>query len=294
MKRIVITGCSSGFGFQASKLLGERGDRVYSTMRNVNGKNSESAADLELHSANIRVVELDVLSDESVDTAAAQILDDGGPPDVLINNAGQMFLGLTEAFTTDEFTRQMDINVFGVHRVTRALLPSMREADDGLIMNISSVAGRIAAPFFGIYNASKWALEGYSLALRRELASSGIDVVVVEPGPFATGLWNTPSPADTEGRLGSYPAEVAQLQQTMSENFAAMFESSEVPTDPTDVVNRYIELIDMKPGTRAFRNVVGMDLGVTARNESDAAHDAPFLEMMELTEITKLKSKTEA
>ncbi len=166
MKTIVITGCSTGFGFQAAQVFANRGDKVFATMRDLQGKNSEAAAQLREASPNISVVELDVLSDASVESASAAILDGGVAPDVLINNAGQMYVGIAEAFTADEFSRQLDINVVGIHRVNRGLLPAMRAAGKGLIINVSSVAGRFGAPFFSIYHASKWAVEGYSLGMR--------------------------------------------------------------------------------------------------------------------------------
>jgi NAD(P)-dependent dehydrogenase (short-subunit alcohol dehydrogenase family) len=106
------------------------------------------------------------------------------------SGVGTARLGFAEAFTGEEVAKQLDVNVVGVHRVTRAFLPSMR-ARAGLIINMSSTAGRVAAPFNGLCHAGKWALEGYSLAHRRKLASSGIDVMVVEPGSFTTALFPT-------------------------------------------------------------------------------------------------------
>ena len=291
MKTVLITGCSTGFGFQASQVLAARGDTVYATMRDPGGKNREAANALQAfaraNNADIRVLDLDVCSDESVDAAAAAV---DGALDVIINNAGQMYVGLGEAFSAEELTRQLDVNVVGIHRVNRAFLPAMRAQGRGLMINISSVAGRMAVPFFAVYHASKWAVEGYSLGLRRELACTGVDVVVVEPGPFATELFGqSPQPADEDGRADSYPQAVRDTNESMNGAFEAMFEDPEVPTDPIDVVNRFVELIDMTPGTRPFRSPVGVDLGVVDRNASDEAHDGPFLEAMGLTDFVKLK-----
>lgn len=292
MKKIVITGCSTGFGFQAAQVFANRGDQVFATMRNANGKNSEAAANLRAASSNITIVDLDVLSDESVEQAATSILETGGAPDVVINNAGQMYVGLAEAFTADELTRQLDINVVGIHRVNRGLLPAMRKAGRGLIINVSSIAGRFGAPFFSVYHASKWAVEGYSLGMRRELATSGVDVVVVEPGPFSTELFGqSPSPKDVEGRAQTYPEVVAQTFEGIGNAFEGMFRDPEIPTDPIDVVNTFIALVDSEAGTRPFRSVVGVDLGVKARNAADEAYEAPFLEAMGLTEFAKLKTE---
>ena len=291
MKTIVITGCSTGFGFQAAQVFANRGDKVFATMRDLDGKNSEAAAQLREASPNISVVELDVLSDASVESASAAILEGGVAPDVLINNAGQMYVGIAEAFTADEFSRQLDINVVGIHRVNRGLLPAMRSAGKGLIINVSSVAGRFGAPFFSIYHASKWAVEGYSLGMRRELASSGVDVVVVEPGPFSTELFGqSPKPKDADGRAETYPEIVPETFEAMGKAFEGMFMDPNVPTDPIGVVNTFVSLADSEAGTRPFRSVVGVDIGVRARNESDELHEGPFLEAMGLTDFARLKS----
>ncbi|MCK5943893.1 MAG: SDR family NAD(P)-dependent oxidoreductase, partial [Planctomycetes bacterium] len=167
-RTIVLTGCSSGFGLLAAERFARNGDRVYATMRDPAGRNAEAAGRLtdlaERERLQLHVVDLDVCSDASVEAAAGQILAAGHPPDVLVNNAGQMFTGVTEAFDAAELARQFDVNVVGPHRMHRAFLPAMRARGSGLCIEISSIAGRLAVPFFGVYHASKWALEGYSQA----------------------------------------------------------------------------------------------------------------------------------
>jgi NAD(P)-dependent dehydrogenase (short-subunit alcohol dehydrogenase family) len=296
MSVALITGCSSGFGFLAAKRLAERGDHVFATMRDAGGKNSDPAEQLRALAASgglkIEVLDLDVTSDASVEAAVAAVAEKVDAPDVILNNAGQMFVGVTEAFTSEELSRQLDVNVVGIHRVCRGFLPSMRQVAQGLIINVSSVAGRFAVPFFGVYHASKWAVEGYSLALRRELACTGVDVVVVEPGPFTTSLFpQSPKPKDEDDRAQRYPEVSRQTFAGMGAAFEGMFNDPEVPTDPPAVVDRFVELIDMTPGTRPFRSAVGVDLGVVERNASDEAHDGPFLQAMGLEEFTKLETR---
>ena len=293
-RTIVITGCSTGFGRIASEQFARAGDRVYATMRGVNGKNSVVASELrelvQSEGFDLRVLELDVTSDVSVEAAAETVIMESGAPDVVINNAGQMYMGITEAFTADEVARQLDINVVGVHRVIRAFLPAMRQAGSGLIINVSSIAGRMSLPFFTVYHASKWALEGYSLGLRSELASSGIDVVSLQPGPFTTELFGQgPGPADVDGRAATYPDAVPVARADMDTAFEGIFEDPDVPTDPQDVCDRMVELVDMAPGTRPFRAVVGVDFGVGERNDADAPADAGVLEALGLTEFATLK-----
>lgn len=290
---VVVTGCSSGFGKQLSEHLARRGDRVYATMRGTEGKNAEAARGLRalatVEGIDLRVVELDVTSTRSVDSAAATILAESGAPDVVVNNAGQMFAGFTEAFSPDELAEQLDINVVGIHRMNRAFLPAMRKRGEGLIINLSSIAGRLSAPFFGVYHASKWAVEGYSMALRGELASSGVDVVVVEPGPFATALFPTsPRPADTEGRVGTYPTVAHEAFENVGNAFEGMFNDPGTPTDPGMVVEQIITLTDMSAGSRPFRSVVGVDVGVRERNAAVEPFDVAVLEAFGLTSFATL------
>ncbi len=298
-KTVVVTGSSSGFGREVSEKLARRGDRVYATMRGAYGSNSEVAGELralaDSEGLDLRVLDLDVTAGSSVEAAASQALEESGAPDVVINNAGQMFVGLTETFSAEELARQLDVNVVGVHRVSRAFLPAMRERGSGLLINVSSIAGRMAAPFFGVYHASKWALEGYSLAMRRELASCGVDVVVVEPGPFTTQLFpRSPQPADVDGRAARYPSVAHETFEALGAAFDEVLEDPEMPTDPTLVVDRMVELADMDKGTRPFRSVVGVDFGVRDRNASDEAHDPGLLEAMGLTEFATLHRESEA
>jgi NAD(P)-dependent dehydrogenase (short-subunit alcohol dehydrogenase family) len=293
-KIIVVTGCSSGFGKQAAEVLARKGHRVYATMRDKDGKNATPAGQLQnlatAEAIDLRVLEMDVTSTPSVDAAAAKILSESGAPDVVINNAGQAFLGLAEAFTAEELTSQLDINMVGVHRVNRAFLPAMRPQGRGLFINISSVAGRFGAPFNAIYHASKWALEGYSLGLRTELASSGIDLVVIEPGPFTTSIFpSMHHAADVDGRKDTYPPIVREGFGALLGAFDSMFNDPNVPTDPALVVDSMVDLIEMAPGTRPFRTVVGADFGVKARNAAVEPFDTAFLEAAGLAQMAKLK-----
>lgn len=292
-KTIVITGCSTGFGREAAIAFARKGHRVYATMRGIAGKNAENANNLKTIAANesidMRVLELDVLDTASVNAAAEVVNAESGAADVVINNAGVMYVGLTEAFDEEELARQLDVNVVGVHRVSRAFLPAMRAKKSGLIINVSSVAGRLAIPFFGVYQASKWAVEGYSAGLRTDLASSGVDVVLVEPGPFKTELFGqSPAPADKDGRGATYPQELHDAFNAMNASFDGIFSDADAPTDPAIVVDQFIALADMTPGTRPLRVAVGLDFGVGALNDARVDFDAGVLEAMGMTAVTTL------
>ena len=292
-KTILITGCSSGFGGSLAPHLARQGHRVYASMRSPEGKNAAPAKDLRdiarAESLDLHVLALDVTDEASVAAAATHILAEAGGIDVVVNNAGQMFGGITEAFSAAEFTRQLDVNVVGVHRVTRAFLPGMRAAGSGLLVNVSSTAGRCALPFFGVYHASKFALEGYTHALRLELAQTGVDAVLVEPGPFTTNLFaGMVAPAAADTYAANYPAAVTGAFAAMGSDFQAVLADPATPTDPMDVVHAIAELIDMAPGTRPLRTVVGLDFGVRARNGDDAPHDVGLLQAFGMTDFARL------
>ncbi len=158
-------------------------------------------------------------------------------------------------------------------------------------MNLSSTVGRVSVPFFGVYHASKFALEGYSIALRGELASSGVDVVVVEPGPATTALLtSSPRPDEVDGRTECYPAVAHQTFHNMGSAFDGLFRDPDTPTDPALVVNRIIALTEMSAGSRPIRTVMGVDFGVRELNASMEAHEVALLNMLGLTSFTTLAS----
>ncbi|WP_302082346.1 SDR family oxidoreductase [Salinibaculum rarum] len=175
----LITGCSSGIGHATARYLADDGWTVYATSRN-----EDDLTDLA--EAGCRTDELDVTSGEDIDRVVDRILDDEHTLDVLVNNAGYGQYGPVEDVPTDRVHAQFDVNVYGPHRLTRAVLPHMRDAGSGTIVNVSSVAGRVASPGGGVYSASKFALEAMSDALRAEVEEFGVDVVLVEPGPVET------------------------------------------------------------------------------------------------------------
>src|SRR6056297_2382366 len=258
-RTIVITGASSGFGAAAVRAFAERGDRVWGTMRDAEGRNAAKKAELEAYAPAITIAEMDVTSDASVAEGFASILA-VGPVDILINNAGIMYIGMTEAYSVGQAAEQMDTNYFGAIRAMQAVLPSMRAAGRGLIVNTSSIAGRVSVPFFGTYCATKHALEAYSQSLRYEVAPFGIDVALVEPGPFPSNLLAAGKPPARADVLSSY-GELGQVPATMIAGFAEMLASDAAP-DPQLVVDAYMALADAAPGKRPTRTVVGITWGV--------------------------------
>jgi NAD(P)-dependent dehydrogenase (short-subunit alcohol dehydrogenase family) len=282
-KDVLITGCSTGFGFDAAKHLAGKGHRVYATMRGVTGRNQAAAEALtafaESEGVHITVLEMDVTSDASVDAAVSGIEN----VDVLINNAGVGFGGPVESFTSEQILGQLDVNIVGTIRVARAVLPGMRARKSGLIIQVSSTAGRAAFPGFGVYHASKWGLEGISEALRYELGPLGVDVVIVEPGPFSTNFFANLVGGADEALAAAYE-HVAAFGEGFKNMVMSAFEDGDAPTDPMIVVETFERLIDTPVGHRPFRTIAGMDFGLQAVNDAVDPIRQETLAMMEITD----------
>jgi len=184
----VVTGTSTGFGYDTARLLVEAGNVVFGTMRDVAGRNAEPAKALER--LGVTVVDLDVTDGVSVERGTAKIVDAAGRVDVLVNNAGTAHFGTAEAFTPASLERQFATNVVGPFRLARAFLPGMRERRTGLVVFVGSVVGRFTMPFNGIYSSSKWAIEALAEAFSYELRPFGVDVAIGEPGAYATNIGN--------------------------------------------------------------------------------------------------------
>src|SRR3990170_1347217 len=202
MAVIVITGCSSGFGMLAALEFARRGDSVYATMRNT-AKADRLHAGAEAAGAPVEVLQLDVNDIGSVGAAIEEVIRREGRIDVVVNNAGIGIEGAVEDFDDDEVLAVFETNLFGVIRVTRAVLPHMRSQGGGTIVTVGSLNGKVASPFSGIYSASKHAVEALSDALHYELQPFGIRVVLIEPGGFETAIETNSRPARrfTEGSV---------------------------------------------------------------------------------------------
>jgi short-subunit dehydrogenase len=171
-KTTLITGVSSGIGREIAQLLAERGARVFGTARN-----PKSASPI----PGVEIISMDVTDDASVAGAVENVEQKAGPVQLLVNNAGYALTGALEETSVEEARQQFETNFFGVLRVTNAVLPGMRQAGYGRIVNISSVVGFIPAPFMGMYTASKHAVEGYTETLDHEVRHFGVRTVLVQP-----------------------------------------------------------------------------------------------------------------
>jgi NAD(P)-dependent dehydrogenase (short-subunit alcohol dehydrogenase family) len=192
-KTVLITGTSSGIGKLTAIYFAQQGWNVAATMRNP--KQVQGFEDL----ANIRVYALDVTDNNSIRSAIDSVIQDFGRIDVLVNNAGFGTDGVFEAMSDEVIQSQFNTNVFGLMRMTRSIIPHMRDRGSGTIVQIASMGGRITFPLYSIYHSSKWAVEGFSESVQYELAPLGIKVKIVEPGAIKTEFY-------TDGRK-SIPGE---------------------------------------------------------------------------------------
>jgi NAD(P)-dependent dehydrogenase (short-subunit alcohol dehydrogenase family) len=289
-KKILVTGAGRGFGYLIVRTLLKNGHTVIASMRELGGRNKSLADDLKRVGA--LVVEIDVTSDSSVERGVKMAQDQAGSLDVVVNNAGVGVLGIQETFTSDDWKRVFDVNVIGVQRVNRAVLPLMRKNGEGLLLHISSLLGRMTIPFYGPYNASKWALEALAENYRTELSSFGVDVCVVEPGGYATSFMeNLVKPSDAD-RITSYGA-FANVPQRSLENFEKALAANPAQ-NPQNVANAVTQIVDTPAGQRPFRTVVdvlGMGAAIEPYNQQLATLTAQVYNAFGMADTLKLKTK---
>ena len=283
-KTILITGASTGFGRDTAETLAEAGHKVFASMRNPQAQNRDHAK--VLRQKGIEVVELDVGSDASVEAAVKEVLSRASRIDVLVNNAGIASAGVTEAFTPEQAKVVFNTNVVGLLRTSRAVLPAMRRQGDGLIINIGSILGRVTFPFFGIYGASKFAVEALTDSLRYEVSQLGIDVALVQPSAYPTPMYaNVQTPADAE-RATAYGA-VGEIPGAMFKHFMTTFQSPGAP-DPHDVAEAIARLVAQPKGSRPARTVVGAAFGSDIVNRQTAPVQADVVQALGLSHLAKV------
>lgn len=224
---VFITGISSGFGLETARLLSQEGHVVYGTVR----RNVEPLPQ-------VHYLQLDIRDREMVEKAIADIIEKEGRIDVLVNNAGMGIGGPLEFASEDEIREQMDTNFLGLVHCVDAVLPHMRKQGSGKIIALSSIGGLMGLPFQGFYSASKFAIEGYCEALRLETKSSGIQVVVLRPGDFATGFTGSRKKATDEAVFRAYPAYKTAIEKVEHDENGGL--------KPVVLARKISEIIKMK------------------------------------------------
>jgi NAD(P)-dependent dehydrogenase (short-subunit alcohol dehydrogenase family) len=189
MKTVLVTGANSGFGYLIALKFARNGWQVFATTRDLE-KDGVKDMDRVAKEENLKVswLVVDVTDKETIKRAAEKVKESAGGLDVLVNNAGFGIIGPIESYTTDDFRKQFETNLFGVVETTYAFLPLLKKSSEGKIINISSIAGLTAAPAYGLYGSSKHALEIYTETLRYELSDTNVRVALIEPGGFETNF----------------------------------------------------------------------------------------------------------
>ena len=254
----LITGASSGFGLLTAVTLARRGWRVIATMRDLNrGERLESAARSAGVVDQIEIRPLDVTNPGQIAAVAATLAERAAPLHALINNAGFALPGFADDVSDPELRHQFDTNFFGAAAVTRAFLPQFRRQGFGHILMVTSVSGRMATPGLGSYAASKFALEGWTEALRMEMKPLGIQVVLVEPGSFETKIWQAQHAAGMLDPNSPNASRIARWRNRVERNVKR--------ADPQPVADLIAGILE-NPSPR-LRYVIGKDafMGLTLR-----------------------------
>ena len=255
---IIITGASSGFGRLSANALARAGHMVYASMRGTTGRNAAQVADVEKfgrdNSVDLRAIELDVGSQESVDAAIARVVAEQGRLDVVMHNAGHMVFGPAEAFTPEQLAELYDVNVLSTQRVNRAALPQLRKQEKGLLVWVSSSSSAGGTPpYFAPYFAAKAGMDAMAVVYARELARWGIETSIIVPGAFTGGtnhFAHSGSPAD-RARVAEYEAgPYAGFGEQIQKAFAAIVPPE---ADASSVADAIVRVVDTPFGKRPFR-----------------------------------------
>jgi NAD(P)-dependent dehydrogenase (short-subunit alcohol dehydrogenase family) len=262
-KVAVVTGSSTGIGFETALLLARSGFHTYATMRDL--KKSKNIAEIaNAENLPLEVLQLDVKDDTSVKGAVGKIIAESSRIDVLVNNAGYGLFSPLEDVTLDQVREQFETNFFGAIRVMREVIPTMRRQRTGTIVNVSSLVGRVGLPLSSAYVATKFALEGLSESIRYELNEFGINIILIEPGVIKTNFLENLKTADTTLKSES---PYSELVDRTTEEFGKMMNSSSSPIIVAEAVLRAITSKDPE-----FRYVVGDDaesIMRTRKNNTD-------------------------
>lgn len=251
-KKVLVTGAGGAFGSLTCKSLAQKGYQVVGTMRSTKGKNEAIAQ--ELQNSGVQLVEMDVTNEKSVDSGVAKAVEILGGLDVVFNNAGLGANGIQELFTAEDMQRVFDVNVFGVQRLMRAVLPHFRNQGKGTILHTSSCIGRVTTPFLGVYSASKYALESIAEGYRAELSGFGIESCIIEPGGMPTAFMDGMLRPSDETRNQEYGDMVHAPDASL--NGYVDYIKTNPKQSPQAVADAVVALLEMPHGEKPFRTVV--------------------------------------
>ena len=257
-KIVVVTGASSGFGLMAAQHLALAGHTVYAGMRETLGRNAAQVASLKKfaaeHGIDLRAVQMDVVSQDSVNGAIAHIVAEQGGLDVVLHNAGHMVFGPSEAFTVEQFAQQFDVNVMSTQRVNRAVLPHLRRQGKGLLLWVSSSSTRGGTPpWLGPYFAAKAAMDSLAVSYAGEVARWGVETSIIVPGAFTKGtnhFLHAGKPADTARAAEYSRGPTASIPEVALKGLASL---EPADADPAAVARAIVDIVNLPHGKRPFR-----------------------------------------
>ena len=260
MSVILITGAATGIGNLTAKKLARDGHTVYASMRDLADRNQKTVAEFaDLATAehlDLHTVELDVTSQDSADAAVRTVVEQAGRLDVLVQNAGHLYVGYVEAFTDDDLSHLIDINAVGAHRVNRAALPYLREQRSGLLLYVGSTIIITTPPFLGPYVASKAAFDALAVVTSYEAAQFGIETSIVMPGAITEGTSHFPNASHASDQ--EVTAAYSHLDPLVARNEAATASLMRpgVNKDPQVVADEIARVVALPRGGKPFRTVV--------------------------------------
>jgi len=266
----LITGCSSGIGYETALMLGRNGFRTFATMRNT--KKSDSLQEvIRKEGLDVSIRQLDVNDDASIENTINNIKNEANRIDILINNAGFGLVGFFEDLTLDEIRDQFETNFFGVLNITKKIIPIMRLQKSGTIINISSGAGQVGFPGISAYVSTKFAIEGFSESLMYELLPYGIKVVIIEPGVIKTDFFRNCKVSEHSMKKNStYSPSLDKFQR----NIELMQEHA---TSPTDVAKVIIQVLGNNEPNQRY--IVGNDVAMILEAKKNLS-EIEFKKMM--------------
>jgi short-subunit dehydrogenase len=252
----VVTGSSTGIGFETSLTLARNGFHTYATMRKLEGRSKQITDIAKNDNLPLQVIQLDVDNDKSVLEAINRIVTENDRIDVVVNNAGYALVGAFEETSMQEIKAQFETNFFGAVRVMQAVIPIMRKQRSGKIVNITSMGGRVAVPLDSIYHGTKFALEGLSESIQYELEPFGIKVILIEPGAVGSNFWKNLKMAAKASGLDNKnnDSQYKQIENNMSESFKQIEQNTIHPSEVAKVI-----LQAVMTDNPDFRYVVGKD-----------------------------------
>lgn len=260
MSTILITGAATGIGRVTAETLVSAGHTVYASMRDLETSNATAASELAVFARSqpgeLRTVELDVTSQESADAAVRRVIGESGGLDVVVHNAGHLYVGYVEAFTDEDVARLLDINAVGAHRVNRAVLPHLRERRAGTLVYVGSTILVTTPPFLGPYVASKAAFDALAVVTSYEVSQFGIETSIVMPGAITQGTdhFRNAGHAGDEQVTAQYAELDAMVERTHAAH-DSLFEPGSA-ADPRSVADEIARVIALPTGKKPFRSVI--------------------------------------